>query len=129
MTAAMAPDAPTTGTVLEGWRATWAAMATKPPASSADPDGLHVAEGPDAVGGQLPAVARALHPAERQLRERGNHPVDEHRPRLEVAHEPVLLGPIGGPGVGAKAEAGGVGQVDGLVEAAHPVEGGDGAEH
>src|SRR5690606_5706521 len=72
----------------------------------ADPDGLEVAELADAVGGQLAAVSGVLDPAEGQRRVRGDHAVDEHRAGLQVVDEPLLLGRVLGPGVGAQPEAG-----------------------
>src|SRR5438067_5857703 len=73
-----------------------------PPTRSADPDRLDVAELPDALRRELPAVARGLHPAEGELGVRRRHAVDEHRAGGEVADEAFLLGLVVGPGVGAE---------------------------
>ena len=63
----------------------------------------------DAVRGELAAVAGGLDAAERQRRERRDHPVDEGLAGLEVADEDLLLLGVVGPGVRAEPEAGGVG--------------------
>src|SRR5262249_53555889 len=59
--------------------------------ASRDPDRLDVAELVNAMGGQLAAVPRLFHTAERQLGIRSRHTVDEHCAGLEVADEARLL--------------------------------------
>src|SRR5437588_7215710 len=91
-----------------------------------DPYGLHVAELADAVGAELPPVARPLDPAEGQLRVRGRGPVHEDHPRLEIPDEPVLLLGIPGPHAGAQTVLRDVGEPEGVVDVAEAVELGDG---
>src|ERR1700683_3506511 len=55
----------------------------------ADPDRLDVAELPDALDEQFPAVTGALDAAERKLRVRGHVAVDEDHPGVQVPDQPV----------------------------------------
>src|SRR5215475_1908103 len=50
-----------------------------------NPDGLDVDELPDAIGGELSAVARAFDPVKRQAWIRGHHAIDEDLTGLDVA--------------------------------------------
>ena len=59
--------------------------------ASRDPHRFDIDELADPVAAQLPAVARALHAAERQSRIRRHHAVDEHHPRLDLVDESRLL--------------------------------------
>src|SRR3546814_19480909 len=73
------------------------------------PDGLDVAEGADALGGQPAAVARREPAAEGQLGVRGGHAVDEHGDGDHLVDEALRLRGISGDHVIAVAEVGGVG--------------------
>ena len=50
-------------------------------------------------------------------------------PGVEVVDEPLLLGRVVGPGVGAEAERRAVGQLDRLVDVGGTEQRGDRAEH
>src|SRR5205085_509194 len=63
----------------------------------ADPDRLDVHEFADAERGELAAVAAALHAAEWQPWVRRDHPVDEHRARLDAPGERAAAVQVGRP--------------------------------
>src|SRR6266481_1621521 len=107
---------------------TWAVASSVMSTPFADPHGLDVAELLDAVVSQLPTVAGGLDPAEGKLRIGGGGAVDEDQAGLEPLDELLLLAGIGGPHVGAQPVVGDVGQLEGLPDAAHPVELGHRAE-
>src|SRR5690348_14325118 len=77
-----------------------------------DPHRLGVHELVHAELGQLPAVAALLHPAERQLRIAGRHPVDERHARLDVTDELLPLRLVLAPEVGPEAVRVAVGDLD-----------------
>ena len=92
------------------------------------PHGLGVAERADAQAGEFAAVAGSLDAAEPEFGVGHRHPVDEDLAGLDVVDEALLLGLVVGPGVGPQPEGGGVGDLDGFVDARGAVHRGDRAE-
>src|SRR5262249_31871895 len=81
--------------------APWVRGGHRAPLDLGKPHGLDVDELPDAVHAELPAVARALHAAERQARVGHHHGVEEHEACLDLLGEAHLLGDVVGPDAGA----------------------------
>src|SRR5919112_2402470 len=90
--------------------------------SATDPDRLDVDELADAERPELPPIARLLDAAERHLRIRRHHRVDEDHPRLELGDEPGALPVVAGPDAGPEPEGRVVGEPDRLVGGGHSEE-------
>src|SRR5712692_3859710 len=95
---------------------------------SGDPDRLDVHELTDAVLGELPPVARALDPAERQAWIRLHESIHEDRAGLDLRGHALGAGAILGPDRGAEAERRVVGEAHGLGFVPGPDHRGDRAE-
>src|SRR5215210_3350731 len=93
-----------------------------------DPDGLGVDELADAEDGELAAVARVLHAAERDLGGGLGHPVYVDHSGLYLVHEAPLLVGVVGPRAGAEPEGGVVGDGYRLVDVPRAEERGYGTE-
>src|SRR5262245_39963155 len=81
---------------------------------SANVHGLHVDEFFDAVAAELASVAGVLDAAERQPRIGSDERVHEGRARVEGAGDALAAGGVAGEDGGAEAEAGVVGDADGV---------------